>query len=159
MVMKQGIFGVKKVVANMNKAIVLSDEQSQAALIRAAIFIRRDMSKVSPLVPVEHRNLDSSFFIVAPKTTPEKGGSFKGDDSSKLSSGHSSVTSKEKGKVTAFPYPSVGMGFTAYYATYVHEMPATNKFKKAGSGPKFFESAIIRTKEQVKEILKTGLVK
>lgn len=45
----------------------------------------------------------------------------------------------------------VSVGYTAEYAAFVHEMPATNNFTKPGTGPKFLEKAV---KNNVPEILK-----
>jgi len=43
--------------------------------------------------------------------------------------------------------PIVAVGYTAEYAPFVHEMPATNNFTKPGSGPKFLERAAGNTRQ------------
>lgn len=48
-------------------------------------------------------------------------------------------------------HPFVRIGYTAEYAPYVHEMPASNNFTKAGTGPKFLEKAV---KENTNTILR-----
>lgn len=38
--------------------------------------------------------------------------------------------------------PVVRIGYTAKYAPYVHEMPETYNYSKAGTGPKFLEKPV-----------------
>lgn len=45
----------------------------------------------------------------------------------------------------------VSVGYTAEYAAFVHEMPATFNFTKIGTGPKFLEKAV---KNNIPQILK-----
>jgi hypothetical protein len=54
--------------------------------------------------------------------------------------------------------PFIQMGFNAEYAVLVHEMTdADVQWKRSGSGPKFFESALKRNKETLLRIIATGM--
>lgn len=49
---------------------------------------------------------------------------------------------------------SVGrVGYTAKYAPFVHEMPASNNFTKSGTGPKFLERAVSENHAQILKII------
>ena len=49
--------------------------------------------------------------------------------------------------------PALQIGFSAFYAWYVHEMVGAN-FKRPGSGAKFFEAALKRNQERILEIIR-----
>lgn len=49
--------------------------------------------------------------------------------------------------------PGAEIGYTAYYAPYVHEMPEDFNFKRPGSGPKFLERALLENTERIKTII------
>jgi hypothetical protein len=44
-----------------------------------------------------------------------------------------------------------GVGYTAEYAAYVHEMPETNNFTTEGTGPKFLERAPRENRDEINE--------
>ena len=152
--------GVEKVSKNITKAIQEEQLLTQKGLIRAAIAVRRDMDKTSPITPVDTRNLDHSFYIVTPKRQVDKGGSFEGANAGKLASEHTKTMEFEQMKVLAYEKPAIGLGFTANYAAFVHEAPPKTKFKRPGSGRKFFESALERNRDTILQILReeTGII-
>jgi hypothetical protein len=45
--------------------------------------------------------------------------------------------------------PAVEVGYTAAYAPFVHEMPSSFNFTKAGTGPKFLEKAIRKSQKEI----------
>lgn len=49
--------------------------------------------------------------------------------------------------------PRVVLGFSAYYAVFVHENLEAKNWSRPGSGPKFLEAAIKRNEAEVKRIL------
>lgn len=55
--------GVENVIKNLNREIVKIRGRNRKGLLRAAIYLRRRMDKVSPLIPVgETGNLRDSWF-------------------------------------------------------------------------------------------------
>ncbi len=56
------IKGMKKLMENLNNEIQAIEGRSMKGLIEGVRIIRYDMGKTPPLVPVDTRNLDSSFF-------------------------------------------------------------------------------------------------
>ncbi len=57
-----GIKGMDIVLSNLNKEIVKMKANSIVGLLNAAGFIRRDMEKTPPLIPVDFGNLRGSWF-------------------------------------------------------------------------------------------------
>lgn len=49
--------------------------------------------------------------------------------------------------------PQVEIGYTAYYAPYVHEMPEDYNYTKAGTGPKFLERGLKQAIGEINKIL------
>ena len=45
------------------------------------------------------------------------------------------------------------VGYTAKYAPYVHEMPASFNFTKPGTGPKFLQKAIANNRDTILNII------
>ncbi|MBW2030729.1 MAG: hypothetical protein JRJ31_16825, partial [Deltaproteobacteria bacterium] len=66
---------------------------------------------------------------------------FMGEDAARLSADHSKVISQAKSKLAGLGEVVVELGFTAYYAVFVHE---TNKNYRKGSW-KYLEKALSRT--------------
>lgn len=128
------INGMSVVMATLNKEIINIKGRSMEGMIESAKLIRRDMEETPPKIPVDTGNLRSSWFA------------------------------------TPFFFkrmPAVKMGFTAKYALWVHEMMGSVmkvgnirslggkaiNWKRPGSGPKFFESALNRNKDKILEII------
>jgi len=121
-----GIKGMDVVLANLNKEIAKIEVRSTVGLIDSAIVIRRDMDKTPPLIPLDTGNLRASWFTT----------SFR--------------------KVKQF---GLVLGFNANYAVFVHEMIGKGKkinWKRPGSGPKFFEAALKRNKDNILRIIGTN---
>lgn len=49
--------------------------------------------------------------------------------------------------------PAVNVGYTAVYALYVHEMPASYNFQAPGTGPKFLENPAKEHKDRIVRIV------
>lgn len=146
--------GISAVTANMNKEVAKLRLRSVQGLILSSIIIRRSMAKSPPLVPVDVRNLEASWFTVTAMQTPAgKSTKFKGDDAGVLSAGHMSAKSKAKGMAKSEPKPLLVMGFSAYYAPYVHENMEA-KFQRPGAGPKFLEAALKNNKDIILKTIK-----
>lgn len=147
--------GLDTVLKNLNKEIAGIRNRSLKGLIRAQIVVRRDMDKTPPKIPVDTGNLRSSYFTVTSKGTTEAGDSpkFSGEEVSKLQAGHAAVMNEQQGSIVGKLDPTLIMGFTAYYAMYVHEMVEAEHFTRSGSGAKFMEAALKRNKDKILEII------
>lgn len=64
-----GLKGIDNVMRNINKELLKMKAKSVPGMLEAAAFIRRDMEKVPPLIPVDSGNLRASWF-----TTPLRNG-------------------------------------------------------------------------------------
>lgn len=148
--------GTRNISANINKEILLMKGKSLAGLISASIIVRRKMAFTPPLVPVDTRNLDHSWFVTTAKSIEDgKSPAFKGEKSGELASEHSQVTSNEKANMMAIKIPMLTMGFSANYAIYVHERVGDDiKYRKPGSGAKFFQSALEGSKGEILQTIK-----
>lgn len=146
------IQGLTKVIKNLNIEINQIKGRSMKGLIKAAILIRRDMDKTPPVIPVDLGNLRASSFIVASNMV-KTDGTFVGPNASKLSSDHNSIIAKEKTIVSGNKKMMVALGFSAWYAEPV-ESDTTTKRERPGSGGKFFESAVIRNKGAIIQVIK-----
>jgi len=157
--------GLQNVMKNLHKAIEGIEVHSMKALIRSVIIIRRDMDKVSPLIPVDLGNLRYSFFTVTGtswwtdtgEVQPNKSPVFKGEEGSQLSAEHEALIQQLKTDVRNKLI--VYFGFSANYATLVHEL-IDGTFQKPGSGAKFLELAIDRNRAKIlQEIIKHAKIK
>lgn len=54
--------GIEKTVHNLNKEINKIRGRNRKGLLRAAIYLRRRMDEISPMIPVDTGNLRSSWF-------------------------------------------------------------------------------------------------
>jgi len=151
--MRGKVSGIETISRNLTKAIDQLKMRSTPALIEIAIGIRRSMDNNAPSIPVDQGNLRNSWFIIAVEGGAEPAGKaprFIGDQAGKMSADHSTVKSKVRNQYRAFDSKIVVMGFSAFYAVYVHEMVGANfKQPKAGAvkaptGAKFFEAALAR---------------
>jgi hypothetical protein len=119
-----GIKGMDIVLANVNREIAAIHRRTNEGLIKAAIFIRREMDHTPPLIPVDTGAMRLSWFVLPISTF-----------------------STDKATV------GIVMGFTANYALYVHEMLGEVNWSRKNSGPKFFEHAIKRNKDKIVKII------
>lgn len=135
--------GVKEVMRNLNNAIQEIEGASMEGLIRAAIIIRRDMEDTPPKIPVDYGNLRAGCFIVTARGAEPQLGSFQGPEAGKRSAEYNQVTSMARSILSMEQQPSVGIGFSANYAVFVHENLQAS-FKRRGAGPRFFQTALER---------------
>jgi hypothetical protein len=148
------IEGIDKVMRNLNRELKQIKGRSMNGLIRATIIIRRSMEDTPPLIPVDEGNLRASWFTVSGDMRVNSDGGFIGDNAAKMSTDHRKVISAEKGKVVGYKHPVVAMGFSANYAAPVHEKRGGSiKFKRQGSGPLFFQSALVRNHVQILNVI------
>lgn len=154
---KSGIKGVREVMTNLNKFMQTHAQQGLKGLIDCAALIRTDMSKTSPKVPVDTRNLEQSWFVVTARQSNSTA-AFKGPDAAIAASYHTAAISEAKALVKQTDNPTMIMGFSANYAAAVHEMGLSRngneiQWNRPGSGPKFFEMALKRNEKAMLQIL------
>jgi len=150
--------GLDNVLRNLNNEIAKIKGASVRGLLEAAIHIRQDMAHTPPLVPVDYRNLEASWFITSGTVTQGNSPNFKGDDAAAASHDHSKLIGESSAKAKASIHPLVIMGFSASYAAAVHERMTSSSGKainwsRPGSGPKFFESALTRNRGKILKII------
>lgn len=145
--------GLNKVLRNLNKEVKKIKGRSLKGLIRAQIIIRRDMEFTSPVIPVDTGNLRSSYFTVTSKGKTEEGQSsvFVGIRTGQMSEDHASCLSRNKSKI-AGTKPALIMGFSAFYATFVHENVGVH-FQRPGAGAKFMEASLKRNTRKTLEMI------
>lgn len=149
--------GVENVMRNLNREIKAIKGRSMAGLIRAAIFIRRDVDNTPPLIPVNTGNLRASWFITTGHGDMGGAGKFKGPRAAEMATDHAEVVTKASSKasaVRASNRPVLIMGFSANYATKVHESERPmGRWRRPGSGPKFFESTLKSNQAMILKII------
>jgi len=122
--------GIDDALKNLNAEILKIEKRAKAGMVLAALEIRADAMKLTPVVT---GNLRNSAYVVHDQgidTLPV----FKGDNAAALNSNHTAVVGKHQAAVKASPKPEVRVGFTASYATFVHENPRAGK--TGGVSPK-----------------------
>lgn len=140
------IQGLDRVMKNLNKEIDQIKDRTMKGLIRASIIITRGMDKK---IPVDLGNLRASRFTTTPKSVRQgKSPTFKGDEVDKLSQQHQMVVTDAQKVLMASKHVAIMMGFTAYYAWYVHEMVGAT-FQRGTAEAKFFESTLKEKKDEV----------
>jgi len=144
--------GLDKVLAELNKQVKEIEGRTLRGLIRGAVIIRRKIDTVPPVVPVDLGNLRASWFSVTTNSVQAgKSPEFKGPKATELTAHHSAVVNEMQGKVKG--KIAVAMGFSANYAAEVHEKIEA-RFRRPGSGAKFFQAAINNSIDEVLEIVR-----
>jgi hypothetical protein len=146
-----GFIGLEKVMRNLNRESAKIKGGTMKGFIEVAILIRRSTEKDDPTVPVDWGNLRNSFFT----TTGQGGasGAFKGPKAGEISVQHSAVKAKYKAEADRDPQPMMVLGFSANYATFVHENMEAS-FQRPGSGAKFLETSIESNKQKILSLIR-----
>ena len=138
--------GIDTALAQLNREIRRIKRVSKKALIRAGFLIKREAQSKTPVMT---GNLKSSAFVTwGGKGIPHGAPSFKGKDAGKMASEHLSVVAGETAR--AKTYNAVEVGYTAYYAIFVHENLTVHH--KSGEA-KFLENAIRENKDRIVELI------
>lgn len=156
--------GMQTVLRNLNNEIKKIEGRTESGMIRAAIQVRRDMEKVPPVIPVDTSNLRASWFIItksgkegAPSSpsftnVSQTTGERRSVDVSQMASNHQRVKQEALAEARYYKHPVLIMGFTASYATAVHE-DMTKQRQRPGSGPKFLEQALARNQAYILKVI------
>jgi len=169
---RSSIEGVDRVISNINKEFSHLHDMNLRGLIKAAALIHYETVKGDVRVPVDYGNLKASWFVTTSKGklqagggkthTPEgAGGSFKGPAAGMLGAGHAAILTEMKAKAEAlskvYKGPFLIMGYSANYALWVHEMLDPGiKWKAEKSGPKWFEAALKKHKNNLIKVVAGG---
>ena len=158
------IIGLELVVAALNREIAKIEGRTQAGLIRASIVVQNDMEKTEPKTPVDTGNMRAGFFRVLSGGKIEEGrspvfsdigadGTVHPGAAEKASAIHSEVMAEVVAEASKDKYPAIYLGYSAYYAGWVHENMEAQHWSRKGSGPKWFQYALDRnTGEMLKKI-------
>lgn len=130
----------------LNREIRQIERRTLQGMVEGAELIRADAQRITP---VDTGNLKNSAFVVWPRGGTGGGGSFRGEDSGRMSAEHSKAVADARRLAGS---DGVVIGFSAYYAVYVHE---NEKAHHAGSGEaKFLEKAVRRNENKVVIVIK-----
>ncbi len=142
--------GLSEVLKNLNKAIADIELHTKEGLTEAALVVKYDSVKNTPIDLGNLRN--SAFVLVTDSREDNSAPSFTGDDAGKMSSDHSKGISEARGIVAKgkHVYNAI-VGYTANYALWVHEMPASYNFNSGSN--KFLEKALLKNKNRILGIL------
>lgn len=146
--------GMNKVLSNLKKANDKIRNNVATGYREAALIIKADAVKKAP---IDVGNLRGSAFIeVTGKTGDNQNPSFKGDRASELAQYHSAARAEMRGVVkgggVGGDIISATVAFSAYYAFFVHEMPADYQFN--GGGPQFLQLSLDKNEKRVVESIK-----
>jgi len=136
------VTGLLEIEAILNKELATIKVDSERGMIKAFAFIRRETESSSPKTPVEYGNLRASWFVATHKRAVVGKGSakFNGPDGAKIATEHEEQVTQAVGETKVLTTPSrvaVMGGYTANYATLVHEKIGVRNWSRAGSGPKW----------------------
>ena len=144
--------GMDKLMKRINEEVQQIEGRTLKGIIRSVILIHRD---VEPMIPVDLGNLRASWFTV---TTTGEGKtltpSFNGDAAAKLSIDHHAITQAAQANLPQGKrQPAARFGFTANYASWVHENVGAN-FQRTGAEARFLYKAIRRNEDNILETIR-----
>ncbi len=146
-----GLRGLSKVLRNLNKSIEQIRGNSIKGLTEAALVVKADSVKETPILVGNLRG--SAYILVTDGLSDNVSASFKGDDAVQLSESHNRALAESKQIVQKDGkwVPTAIVGYGAYYAFYVHEMPSSYNFNSGSS--QFLTKALMKNRARIKQIL------
>ena len=142
--MKIQFKGLEKTLEGLNKEIKKIRQRSNSGLIKAALYIGAESQKLCPVVT---GNLKNSRYVIGQSkgyglkgAETIKGGktNFKGKKSDEIEVNHKKAIDDSKDIVQASKDPLAIIGYSAAYATFVHENPRAGKTEgKSPSGKEY----------------------
>ena len=121
--------GVDQFMRNLNKEIKAIEGRTMKGLIKAAIIIRYDMDKTSPMIPVYTNNLRGSWFA---NPVP------------RWISGLAAIMMGFTANYAAYVHEMIGPTTTGKKINW----------NRPGSGPKFFEASLKRNRHKILETIR-----
>jgi hypothetical protein len=168
--------GFETVMANLNAEIMRIKGASMKGLIECAIEVRRDTEKTPAKTPVDLGNLRASWFVVttmgkqpddqwntgfrnARGEKRQRSSSKTSATAARMISDRANAITEMGARVKMFTDKQVLiMGYSANYAVYVHENMASGiKWKRSGSGPKWFQESVYRNSSKMLGIIKKNV--
>lgn len=153
------IEGIDTVMKNVERALSDMTLMGEKGLMQISTLIKKSMDTTPPVIPIEKGNLNKSWFAVTTNQSKEGSGGFTGKYAGELSSMHNAEVNIAKAytKAKGTKGASLVMGFSAFYAIYVHESREGIKWTRPGSGPKFFQAALERNEKAMINILQKNI--
>ena len=131
------ITGVDTVLRNLSRQIKKVKNQTKKGMWEALLHIKGEAMEKTP---VYKGNLVNSAYVTVTDGNTNSNGNFKGDDSGRLSSEHEAIKGAAQKRVNSKDDIIGEIGYTAYYAVYVHEIE--KEYRKPGSSWKYLENTI-----------------
>lgn len=146
------ITGKAKVSKNLNSQIKKMKTGARRGLLIAGAVIKTESIRRAP---IDTSNLRASHFQYFGGDVPEPdwNSNDPGVDLSKLKAGHGRAMQTSKGLLGQKNHVVI-IGASAFYALFVHEMPASNNFNSGG--PKFLENAVSDNIKSITTIVKNA---
>lgn len=134
--------GIPELMRGLSEEAGKFKQKTNKGFIEVGILIRRSTETTPPLVPVQWGHLRNTWFTTTGYDT----------QSGKEVDGSSVATYRAEAKGSGMPM--MIFGYTADYATFVHENLQAVNWNRPGSGAKWLESAIERNRNKVLYLLK-----
>jgi len=143
------VVGLERVLKRINKMAAKIPYRTLKGMITAGLYVQGEAMK---LVPVDLGNLRSSAFTVWGASSANKSGKFSGPKGSEMKQDHDQVVSEENSKMSkSIIFPSVEVGFSAYYAVFVHE--DLDAAHSKGQQAKFLQTALAKNRAEIMSII------
>lgn len=148
MAVKVRFTGADKVLRNLNTEIKKIEGRTQDGLVEAALLIKNRAGRITPR---DTGNLVNSAYVMWPMGKHAPPANFKGEDATKLSGDHDRQITQARNRMNKQKQPSAEIGYTAYYAVYVHEVDKNYRGNKTW---KFLETALYENAGKIISIIK-----
>lgn len=143
------VTGLDKALTSLNVEVKRIRFKTKKGMIAAGLFLQRQAQKK---VPVDLANLKASAFTVWGPRSAIRRPRFQGEESSRMASDYEAVSNEEAMSLPAGTLnPTVEVGFTAFYALFVHEKDANHKVGEK----KFLERALNENRGEILRIIQT----
>ena len=171
------VFGFEEMMENLQLEVKKIEGASIQGLIKAAAMIREDTERTPYITPLDLGNLRSSWFVTTAQgkmpndkwntgfrnVKREKGSNVPSKltaTAARMATDHVAAVAENKARCVSAA--AVGrimlvMGYSAHYAVYVHENVEA-KFKRSGSGAKWFQEAVYRNRDKVLDVIRKNVI-
>ena len=142
--------GLSEVLKNLNREIEKQRLNTKEGLTEAALVVKADAVRITP---IDLSNLrGSAFIMVTDESADNQSPKFAGEDAGKMADQHGSVLTAARGIVNKGKSRfNAVVGFSAFYAWWVHEMPATFNFNSGEN--KYLLKSLLKNKQRIQKIL------
>jgi len=145
--------GLDRVLRNMDKRVAKIVGAKARGIKKAGFLILRESNLI---VPRDLSNLAASGYVIS-SSSKRSDGNFKNkeggsDVATRMKGDHNStISSRQATLPRGVIKPTVEVGYTAFYALYVHEDP--NAKHKKGKEHKFLQKAVSRNKGRILDVI------